>query len=380
MTRLGRMELLVALARSFRRIAAAAALSLLAVVPASAQVTVPKWDIEGHFGGSVTGDNPAGTALLPSAAGTFTTVTGFPTARVSSWYFGDGARLLSDVSAGLGLAGPITPLDPVLGTGVGNRNATTFGVRVGRALTGRFRAEFTFDYFDRAVGFDGATSDAIEATRGTIETKWRSLLGSTGPSSVSSSVSSARLEGGGGQIMALGVVNINLRALQVSDLLPLPRRFMPFVTAGAGVLSSIDDPLHVAIDGVYQLTLPNLVHFSEADSVSVEYSTPRHAIVAAFGGGFTYDLTPRMGIRSDVRLHLSPNRVTVNLSTSPLVVNQSPTGYIASQTSPSLQLSNDAALGVDSSLSGPPIADFETYRSSGVNRRLTMTGGVFFRF
>jgi hypothetical protein len=356
------------------------ALSLLAAVPAGAQDTVLKWDIEAHLGGSLTGGISSGSANLPSAAGTFTTVTGFPTSRVSSWYFGEGVRLLAGVATGLGLTNTLVPLDPLLGTAIGDRKATTFGVRVGRAVGSRLRAEFTFDYLYRAFRFDSESRDAVEQTRVTAEATWQRVLASTGPSSTSSSVSSTKLEGEGSQVMALGVLNINLRASRLSDLLSLPPRFMPFITAGGGVMSFPGDPLRITLNGANQLTLANLTHFAEADGVTVEYSPARHTFVGVVGGGFTYDLTRRVGIRSDVRFHLSPNRVTVTLSASPLVVNQSPTGVIASQTSPSLQMSNDAALGVESSLSGPPIADFETYRSSGVNRRLTMTGGIFFRF
>lgn len=112
----------------------------------------------------------------------------------------------------------------------------------------------------------------------------------------------------------------------------------------------------------------------------MRYSTPDHAFVGAVGGGFTYDLTERMGVRTDVRLHFSPNRINTSISASPLVVGQSPEGFIASETSPSIQFSNDPTPGVESSSSGPPIVDFETFRGSGLNRRLTVTGGLYFRF
>lgn len=254
--------------RPRRWIGALAPLCLLAgIQPVGAQTTLTKWDVEGHVGRGLASISTGGDARLP-AAGSFTTATGRPTLRVSSWYFGDGARLLNEVLAGLALPGSVPPLDPLLASSVGDRSGMTFGIRFGRAVSHRFRAELSVDYIRRSAGFDDDVRAAIDASRAGFETRWRRLLSSVGSLATVNAASNATTDGGGSQLLAIGALNINLLSPVISDLLPLMRRFVPFVTVGAGVLSYAGDPLHITIDGLYQFSLPNVVHVSEADSVS----------------------------------------------------------------------------------------------------------------
>ena len=93
--------------------AAAMVSVLFMAVPVRAQPAPGEWEIEFHGGGGPVSSATDGTANLPAAGPPFTTVVGTTSRRTSSWYFGDGAILLNQVNAALGVTQRITPLDPV---------------------------------------------------------------------------------------------------------------------------------------------------------------------------------------------------------------------------------------------------------------------------
>src|SRR5262245_7655136 len=77
-------------------------------------VRAPSWELEVH-GGFLAASRPTGgTGSLPAPGPGFTTISGSPSRRESSWYFGDGASLFNEVNARLGGNGRIVALDPVL--------------------------------------------------------------------------------------------------------------------------------------------------------------------------------------------------------------------------------------------------------------------------
>jgi hypothetical protein len=349
-----------------------AALGILLWASPLAAQTSPKWEIEFHGGGNHAGNATDGNANLPAAGGSFTTVGGRPSRRTSSWYFGDGARLLNDVNTALPASGQVTPLDPVLTSASASRESGgIFGARLVRAITSRFKVEISVDYSRSSLGINQEVARAIQETRATFITAWNALL-ATGPFSSPNVTSSATIgEDNGHQVFTLGALNINLTRA---------RRFTPYATVGGGLLSNVGDAPSVILSGQYRFRLGNDMPMTERDTVTLRYSGPDQVPVGVFGGGFTYDLWSRSGVRVDVRVHLSPNRVKTILSTHPEVVNQTPSGFIASDTTPSIQFSNTPALGFQSTLSGPDIAEFETFEGSGLNRHITMTAGWFWRF
>jgi hypothetical protein len=103
----------------------------------------PKWEIEVH-GGIPAGYHQAGTAItLPSAGGYSLAGSGAQgdwSTRVSSWYFGEGARLI----------GLSSPLDPILAKPIVDSRGPAFGFRASRTLKKWMSAEFSFD---RTGGF-----------------------------------------------------------------------------------------------------------------------------------------------------------------------------------------------------------------------------------
>jgi hypothetical protein len=111
---------------------------------AAQDAQAPPWEIEFHGGGLFSSMSNDGTGRLPDPGAVFTTLIGTPSRRVSSWYFGDGALLMNQVTLLLGGGGPrITPLDPALIESRLDRDAGgTIGFRLSRRLNNRLRAEF----------------------------------------------------------------------------------------------------------------------------------------------------------------------------------------------------------------------------------------------
>lgn len=107
--------------------------TLLAIAtPAAAQ---GQWEVEFHGGGMLSNHPEDGTAALRAAGTSFTTVTGLPSRRESSWYFGDGALLLNQVYTARGVSAKITALDPLLTSAVAQRqNGGSFGFRISRHI------------------------------------------------------------------------------------------------------------------------------------------------------------------------------------------------------------------------------------------------------
>jgi hypothetical protein len=81
-----------------------------------------------------------------------------------------------------------------------------------------------------------------------------------------------------------------------------------------------------------------------------------------------------------VRVHLSPNTVQTLLDASPSVATQVPMAAFASTTTPSGQFSNNPATGVQSTLSGAPVTNFQTFKGSGIERQLHVSAGIVWRF
>ena len=137
---------------------------------------VGKWEVEVHAGGVRVGRPTEATTAMPAAAEPFTTVNGWPSRYVSSWYFGNGATLINENLAALAALNPvfprsgrITPLDPVLtGAAARSSDAGSFGFRVGRRLTSRFTAELNVDYAHSTLDLLESALNDIEASRATL--------------------------------------------------------------------------------------------------------------------------------------------------------------------------------------------------------------------
>lgn len=349
-----------------RRLLFALVLSLTATA-AQAQ----SWDIE-FFGGATAGATPSGeTALPPTGAPLTTSNPIFPSRQVSSWFFGDGATLLNDVNASFALAPRISPLDSAFeAAGIGSRSRGLFGVRVRRAVSTRVFAELGFDTTPQRVELSDALADASELTRATFESAFAALL-SSGPFSNVSIGATRRLdEGSRRDFTATAAINIHMTPVG---------SFVPYVTAGGGVIAGTGDLPSLTLEGGYRFTVLNAVTIQESDRVTVRLA--RDTTFAAIGGaGVRRDVTKRLGIRVDGRILVGPARQRVLVDASPSVVSSTPAGFVESFTHPSVQFSNNASTGRRSSLSGPALQAFQVFESDGLNTRWTITFGVSTRF
>ena len=227
----------------------------------------------GANGGTGIGEFPVATPI----------VTGGPvsTSRaVSSWYFGDGAALLNAVNAGFGVTARLTPLDGAPRTAVFDRNqSVAFGFRVGRTLTRRIDAEFSFDYVPGSLKFTGDALEAIEDARSSFIPAWNGLLG-TGFTFNRQVSSVAELEEGDGhQMSAMGAMRIYFND---------SGRFRPFATAGGGVVFERGTLPSGTLTGSYSFlfgSMPQRLPMNERDVVTTA-SDGRQLIRRNVWGGF----------------------------------------------------------------------------------------------
>jgi hypothetical protein len=353
-----------------------------------------KWEIEVHGGGAF-GSNPSGgTGSLPPAGPTFTTSTFNPSRRASSWYFGDGAALMNAINAsfpGNTAPGRITPLDPVLTQrGATWGNGGGFGFRVSRTITPRFSAEFTLDAALAQLKLTDSLLAGVEASRASFIAAWNDQTGlvKTGGGVVfitpSFSSVAAISDKQGRDIFTTGALRIDF---------PSRRRFVPYATVGAGVISHTGGAPSVTLTGNYAFQALNnffvpgqpfslRFQVNETDNATIRVvPASSHPFVGVFGGGVEVPVSPRWGLRVDARAYVSRNTFDVLVDANPQVAVSTPAGFIASTLSPSMQFSNNPTVtNQQSTLSGAPISGFKTFSGSGTPVQVSIAFGYFVRF
>lgn len=340
-----------------------------------------RWEIEIHAGGALVNHPADGVSVLPAAAATFTAATGTPTRHESSWLFGDGAALVNQVNTARGLSARIVSLDPILTTAVAERqNGGTFGVRIGRHLAARYMAEFAFDYTSSSLRLSDAALAGIEASRASFTSAFSVPLpaGAQGQAPVMTATSTATIDQPNGhQFLTTGALTIDLATAS---------RVIPYVSAGGGLaVDSADAPV-ATIVGNYRIAGPpgsqlaGVTVHNETDTVTLRYAVDRRAFVGLVGGGIKYVVTPKWGLRVDARAFLGRNGVTNLVDARPVVATLTPPTVLALPVNPTLQFSNNAATGAQSSLSGLALNGFESFVGSGIQVRVHVVAGVFWRF
>lgn len=359
--------------------ASAIVLLLASSAPAGAQSTQANaslarggWEVDVYGGGLRATELTAGTAHLPDPGQTFTTIVGGRGRYASSWYFGDGALQLNQISAGLGAAARIQPLDSVLGQTIGGpRDSGRFGARVRRAIGPHLAAEFAVDYGPGQLAMNDETLAGIEASRKSFASAIEGLL-ATGPFANRTVTSVATIDPGHTrQILTTGALNISL---------PANARIDPYLTLGGGWLSNVGARPSASIVGNYQFMIGNVIPVNETDTVKLHYQIDDHQFVTVVGGGVKYPMSPRWGVHMDLRAHITgASHIVTMIDAKPTTAAARPAGAIASFTTPSGQFSNDASMG-KSTLSGPALSDFATVTTTGGTRHITYTAGVYIRF
>jgi len=350
--------------------AAAMFVAMAIAVPAAAQSRA-KWQLEFAVGGGPSSTSPTTTSDLPGAGSAFTTVVDTPSRRIPSWYFGDGAQLVNQVNGALGVASRITPLDPVFQrTFADRRQGAMFGIRLSRAITRRFAAQFAVDYGLGRLQVSGPAVAAVEAARVSFVPALSALI-ATGPFTAPSVTSTSTIhEKGGQQIFATGAFDINFRTSSQA-------KSIPYITVGGGAKIRIGETPSASLDGEYRFQILGTNPISETDKVTIKSSVSDGA-VGVIGGGLKYLMSRRWGARFDVRGFIGEETVRTLLDTRSFSSTTSPTGASASLTSPAVQFSNGG--GVSSSLSGQQLAGFRVFERHGLQTQIDMTAGLFLRF
>ena len=336
----------------------------------------PKWTFEvfggGGFGGSTGGD---ASSEFPAGA-SFTTEAGFPSRAVPSWYFGDGAVLFNEVRAQFASLFNITvpqlvSMDPLFADGAIDRTGgATFGVRLTRKLTPRYSLEFGLQRSLGKLAISDSGLSAIEASRASFEQAFRGLLGTIPQTGLQVS-STAQIPDSvtAPQTAITAVLNIALS--------PGKRPLAPYVSVGAGRVTNSAETLRATLRGSYQFRFFDNNPFNETDNVTIRTSDRESSFIGVFGGGAMYELSPRQGLRFDARVHVGNSGVVTELDASPTVLTGTPVLALPSNTNPSVQFSNTTTL--KSSLSGR-ISDQTVISASGMDTRINLTVGYFFRF
>jgi len=348
---------------------------LICASDASAQSSRPAWEIEVHAGGNVISSNPAGgTPIVQFPVGDPVPTGGGTsfTRAVSSWYFGDGARLLNDVNARFGVLGRITPLDTAVSRAIAERkDGAVYGARVARYLTPRLAVELDVAYAPSKLAFVEGVQPAVDASRATFIPAWRDLLG-TGFTFNTNVTSTAAFEGGTGHdITTTGALRFH-----VADV----HGWRPYITGGAGAIVYSGHAPSATLTGQYSFLFANTFPINERDVATVSVRTKDRVAVGLAGGGVEYDFSPRHGLRADARVEFHPSRVDTVLSAKPSVTLQSPAFVIVTGALPAIQFSNSTIFNRASSLSGPEVTDLEAFKGTGTRTRVRVSLGYVIRF
>lgn len=328
-----------------------------------------KWEVEGLAGVAFGRVDWGGTAALPPVGEPIPTSSPvFPSWRVPSWTFGDGADFLNRVAGEFGATNRITPLDALFKPmGISGGQFQT-GVRIRRALQRPYALEIGLEFGARPITVSGDLRDGLDATAASFSSLFQEIL-STGP--FTSSLVTTNVAAATGSAHELV-----LTAALSADTRPFGK-FVPYGIAGGGLLRQSGDLASATFTGNYSFRINGTVPINETDMASIGYRG-RTTWVTVFGGGVRRDVSAKWGIRIDGRVQLGPNPTSVQITATPSRVSAAPAGYIESFTYPSLIFSNSESTGRVSTLSGSEDG-FELF-AGGWQMRTRLTVGAFWRF
>ena len=122
---------------------------------------------------------------------------------------------------------------------------------------------------------------------------------------------------------------------------------------------------------------------NETDNVTVRDARDDRTVAGILGGGVRYHVSPRWGIRLDVRVSLSKNTAITVLDATPNVaLGLLPAGRTILNADPTIQFNNanSSDPSTTSSLTGPAMTGLHTFSGGGVSNHTNITAGLFWRF
>ena len=335
------------------------------------------WIVEVRGGIGLSTNPTAGTGQLPGLGNVILPAgANFGPARtVSSWLFGDGAAQLNAFAPTRAL--PHLPaLDAMLTSLGATRSAGgTLGFAIGRDLSPHLAIDFTVDANLQAVSMTSTATSALEATRAGFVNTWQALFLSARSGPVTGLAVSATTTGAtsaGGQIEATGSLRYRLRPGAKLD---------PFITVGAGILADTGSTPSPELVGTYQFTLPIsglAIPYKQTDTVTIHALDGGARLVGVLGGGVDRALSAHSGIRLEARATIAANRSETTLDANPATQMTMPQLGLFFESAPTTIIINNGSL--PSSLSGSPLAGFQTFVGRGIRIESAITVGYFFRF
>ena len=351
-------------------------MSVGAAMPAGAQTAKPRaWAVEVH-GGLAIGATPSGGTIVGEfPTGPPLSTAGSPTRLVPSWYFGDGSQLFNEVGDSFAALHNqqlprLTALDATLHSAAARRHGGgIFGVRLTRRLTSRLDLEFGIGVTQGTFELTDEARQAFEDTRVSFQNAFTALFTDLTPQTNLRVTSEVEVdENRVRQTLLSGGINFWLSR---------NGRMHTYLSGGLGRIVNGGGTPEVRLRGNYQLRFLAEFPFNESDSVTVSFVERENAFVGLVGGGVTYAIGSRQGIRGDVRVQLSGNRIETIVDAASTRLLGAPALFLPTNTSPSIQFSNVS--GVSSSLSGR-LTELTTFVNDGLDTRILMTVGYFVRF
>ncbi len=269
----------------------------------------PRWNVEVHAGISSMRNQSNGSGGLPT---TGTLVQGEISA--STFYLGDGTRLFNDNQLAIfGAQTPlIVPLDGALARAMVKRQAgSSFGARLERAITDRFAVQIDGDFVLDHIAFTPEALTAIETARASWAAALQRTLSASPLPSSATSVATLTDHQRARQLVATGAFVVKLRT---------SGRTIPFITSGGGVVFNGGGTPEASLVGNYTLDQP--AQLFGTDTVGITYSEASLKGVGLFGGGFTYDVTPKWGVRVDAREYVLKNTGETAIAITPALAFQ----------------------------------------------------------
>jgi hypothetical protein len=322
------------------------------------------WEIELHGGTVVANSSNGGDLRLPPAGFPFTVTGGGTSNLISSWYFADGATLLNQVATQVSAQNRIVPIDAQMRSSAVRYGGLLGGVRLSRSLSQRLSAEFNLDYNHNALALRSSADSAFQRSQDSFVATWREVHDLHG---VAAQVTTSRTDRKVGRTVALtATINLNL---------PILAGLKPYVLAGGG--HSFDRSRNIVeLQGSYEFTAIG-VPIRETTVVAVRYDS-EGGMLGVVGGGFKRDLSPRWGIRGDIRAHVHDNRTRAAVRSLPSFREGTPESGIFFSTSPrTIQFRNTSD--VVASL-GQSLTSFRTSDGTGSLLSLQTTFGFYRRF
>lgn len=353
----------------------AAVLALGAPALAQSTSTHRRWDVEGYAGAAITRVPDGGTITLPPAGLPIATSNPqFPSRGVATWFFADGARLINDASAAFGLPTRIAAFDDALSAfNGGSTTGATFGVRLRRQLTVRTFVEAALDLSAQSRGLPDALQTAMEASRASFAPVFTTLFGSGPFTEVSADATLSGATGSSREMALTGAWQWEIGSFGA---------FVPYVTGGGGIVRALGDGTSSVLEGRYRATAApqnqTPAPFDETDVLTTRVTSATTWLAVA-GGGLRRNLSDRLGLRLDARVHIGPNTTRAEVDARPLIATATPAGFAELLVNPAVQFSNDLTTGRRSSL-GDTLGGFEMFSGSGLQSRFLITAGITVRF